>query len=180
MIFSELVDETRREFPAFKLVDKRTSNFMRVIDVCLKIITFGQMRSFMKQFITTIGTTVYVPGSWGLMADYERMIILRHERVHMRQRARYGGLLFSLAYLFFPLPCVFAYARRRFEQEAYAESLRATVELMIMGEQLIQTPEWRARYIGYFTQASYFWTWPWRRGIEKWFDSAVKDALRKD
>jgi hypothetical protein len=48
-----------------------------------------------------------------------------------------------------------------------------------MGEQLIQTAEWREQHIGYFTGAAYFWTWPWRRGIEKWFDAAVKDALRR-
>lgn len=177
MSYAELQQQVTREFPSYREVRKVDSWLMKAIDRCLWVITLGRMRSFMQDFITTLGTTVYVPESWGSMLEHEKMIILRHERVHMRQRARYGGLLFSLAYLFFPLPCVFAYARMKFEQEAYAEGLKATVELLVMGDQIIQTREWRERHIGYFTQASYFWTWPWRRCIEKWYDHAVKEAL---
>ena len=179
MSYSELQQQVAVEFPSYREVRKVDSWLMKAIGSFLWGITLGRMSSFMRDFITTIGTTVYVPEGWGNMPDHERMIILRHERVHMRQRAKYGSFIFSLAYLAFPLPCVFAYARMKFEQEAYAESLKATVELLVMGEQLIQTPEWRVRHVGYFTQAAYFWTWPWRRGIDKWFDSAVKDALKR-
>ena len=179
MSYEDLCSQLRDEFPSFKEKRKSDSFFMKGIHAFLLVITFGQMRSFMSNFITTIGTTVYVPNSWSSMLEHDKMIVLLHERVHMRQRAKYGSLVFSFAYLFFPLPCVFAYARMKFEQEAYAESLKATVELLVMGEQLIQTEEWRERYIGYFTQASYFWTWPWRKSVEKWFDSAVKAALGK-
>lgn len=177
MTLQQLQEALRREFPQYRLLRKRDSAMMRCIDVLLKVITLWQMREFMTNFITTIGYTVYVPSAWETYPAYERMVILRHERVHMRQRREYGALLFSLLYLFCPLPCVFAYFRMRFEQEAYAESLRALVEIMPGGEEFIRRPEVRRQYIGCFTGASYFWTWPWRNSVEKWFDRAAKDAL---
>lgn len=177
--YAELQQEVLAEFPRYREVSKSSSCLMRLISWILWLITFGRMKNFMGSFITTLGFTVYVPDGWAETSDYEKSIILRHERVHMRQRAKYGGLLFALAYLLFPLPCVFAYARRCFEQEAYAESLRATVELMLQGDQLIQTAEYRENHIRYFTGASYFWTWPWRRQVGDWYDAAVKEALKK-
>jgi hypothetical protein len=178
LLLQELQDDIKREYPAYRMLPKSSSTLMRRIDVFLKVITLWKMRGFMTDFITTIGYTVYVPSSWALYPEYEKMVILRHERVHMRQRAKYGPVLFSFLYLFFPLPCFFAYFRMKFEQEAYAESLRALVELLDSGRSMVQMPVLREQYIGFFTGASYFWTWPWRVRLEKWFDGAVKAALR--
>ena len=176
--YALLLISVKQEFPDFKLRQKQLSLFMRTIGVCLYLITFGQMSRFMRDFVTTIGTTVYVPAAWDSWSVESRYVLLRHERVHMRQRAKYGSLIFALAYLFFPLPCVFAYARMRFEQEAYAESLKATVDISELGRQRVQYPRTKEIYVGYFTGASYFWTWPWRKSIENWYDRAVDEALK--
>ena len=59
-----LSDEVRKEFPSFNLVKKSDSKLMAAISAFLKAITFGQMKAFMEDFVTTVGTTVYVPSRW--------------------------------------------------------------------------------------------------------------------
>lgn len=174
MTYEDLQKQVRAEFPRFKEVPKRDSLLMKVIHFLLLTLTLGGMSYFQKDFTTTVGYTVYLPLKWGSMSEVSRMIVLRHERVHMRQRRKYGALLFSFLYAFVPLPCIFAYFRMRFEMEAYAESLRAMAEYQCQ----VGEPEQKARFIGYFTGPSYFWTWPWKRRVEKWYDSAVKEALK--
>lgn len=173
MSYEELRDQVRSEFPRFKEIPKGTSFLMKCIHVFLLAITLGGMNYFQKDFTTTLGYTVYLPTSWDSMSDVSKMIILRHERVHMRQRRKYGALPFSFLYVCFPLPFVFAYFRMKFEMEAYAESLRAMVEY----QRQVGDPAQKARFVGYFTGPSYFWTWPWRKRVEKWYDRAVKEAL---
>jgi len=173
MTYEELCKQVRDEFPKFKEVDKGKSLLMKCIHVLLLIVTLGGMSYFQKDFTTTLGYTVYLPLKWGSMSDVSKMIVLRHERVHMRQRRKYGALLFSFLYAFFPLPLFFAYFRMKFEMEAYAESLRAMVEYQCQ----VGGPEQKERFVGYFTGPSYFWTWPWKKRVEKWYDSAVKEAL---
>lgn len=172
MTYEELRLQVLEEFPRFKEVPKSESFLMKLIHVVLLTITMGGMNYFQKDFTTTIGYTVYLPLKWGKMSDVSRVIVLRHERVHMRQRRKYGALLFSFLYAFFPLPLVFAYFRMKFEMEAYEESLRAMAEYSCQ----VGGPEQKARFVGYFIGPSYFWSWPWRRRVEKWYDAAVKAA----
>ena len=166
-----LSDLIKTEFPNFKLVQKSESKLMQIIDVFLKIITFGQMRSFMRDFVTTIGTTVYVPSRWDTWPVPSKMAVLRHERVHMRQSRRYGRVLYSFLYLFFPLPVGLAYFRMLLEKEAYEESLRAYVEYY--GLQIFKDGEVKDSMVKHFTTAEYFWMWPFRKSLEKWFDDVV-------
>lgn len=166
----KLIDDIKREFPKFKLVNKADSRFMKLIDLFLLVITFGKMRNFMRTFTTTIGCTVYVPSGWDVRPPKSKMIILRHERIHMRQRARLGWW-YSLSYLFLPLPAVWSYFRMRYEMEAYEESLRAVMEYY--GAPSF-TPALRRTYIEHFTGPEYFWTWPWRKRIEDWYDDFLK------
>jgi hypothetical protein len=179
MNLTRLLADIRYDFPDFKLLPKSRSKFMKLIDVCLKIITLGQMSTFMTDFTTTIGYSVYTPLSWDESIDISKMIILRHERIHMQQRNKYGSLMFSFLYLFFPVPCVFSYFRMKFETEAYAETLKAKVELTETGKDVIQSKEYKERVIGHFIKASYFWTWPFRKNLEIWYTRAVADALTK-
>jgi hypothetical protein len=153
---------------------------MRAIDIALRIITFNQMKRFMESFVTTIGTTVYVPVTWYApyhgsvkMSDVSKIIILRHERVHMGQKKLYGSFLFSLAYLFLPFPVVFALCRTRFEKQGYEESMRATAELV--GIESLDNPLYRRHMIRHFISAEYFWMWPFRKSIERWYDSTVAE-----
>lgn len=167
----ELEDEVRKEFPAFNLVKKSDSKLMTVINGILRLITFGQMKAFMEDFVTTVGTTVYVPSKWEFWPTQSKMAVLRHERVHMRQSERYGRLLYSLMYLFLPLPVGLAYFRMKLEREAYEESLRAYAEYY--GVQSLKDEKVRASMVQHFTTAEYFWMWPFKKSLEKWYDDSV-------
>jgi|SRR5690606_22038558 len=166
----DLIAEIKREFPKFSIVKKQDSKLMRTIAVFLRILTFGQATDFMSRFHTTIGYTLYVSSSWDSMPNQGKMVVLRHERVHMRQAAAYGLLLFSFLYLFFPLPFILAYFRMKFEREAYEESMRATLELYPGGISILTRPFYKERMVRHFTSAEYFWMWPFKRSVEKWFD----------
>lgn len=159
------------EFPDFRIRRKAEVPLMRAIDVFLKVITLGLMHRFMTAYTTTIGTTMYVTPSWDGDHPLMKAALLRHEVVHMRQRNRLGPLLYPLAYLFWPLPVVFARARRNFEQEAYAEQLRAYHEYY--GDFVLLDRRIRQRIVGEFVGPAYFWTWPFRKDIERWYDDVL-------
>jgi hypothetical protein len=167
----KILAETKIEFPDFEIIEKKDSTLMKVIDVCLKIITLGQMNMFMTGFITTLGQKVYVTNSWKQGSLIGQASILRHERVHMRQAKKYGRFLFSFLYLMVPLPIGFAYFRKKFEQEAYEESMRALYEHIGEGAFLHHN---REAIITQFISANYFWMWPWRKDLEKWYDAAAE------
>lgn len=167
--YADLQRELRAEFPRYSTLWKKNIPLMRVIDVFLKVITLGMMSTFMTGYITTIGFTVYLPEQWASMTDEARTIVLRHERVHMRQRVKYGSVLFSFLYLFFPLPFVCAYFRMKFEQEAYAESMLAIVEIQgNLGVRWINSSTYEEETIRQFTGPAYFWMWPFRGRIVRW------------
>ncbi len=162
--------DTRAEFPRFNVVDKAKYWYMRWIDALLKAITFGHMTGFMN-YTTTWGTTVYTPEHWADTTAYDQAVVLRHERVHMRQRQRMGSLAFIFLYLFWPLPILFAQGRRNLEIEAYEETLRAHFEYY--GEFVAIDTGLRTRIVEHFLGADYFWMWPWREDIEGWYDDTV-------
>lgn len=169
MNFRDLCLSIRGEFPYFRLVEKRASAFMKFLDVCLKLITFWQMRRFMTSFTTTIGYTVYTPSEWDNMSERSKIAVLRHERIHMRQKDR-DGFWFSVKYLLLPFPVLWAYYRMKYEMEAYEESMRVLWEYRgVEGF----TEEYKAFTMSIFTGASYFWTWPWKKRIEAWYDGVL-------
>jgi len=170
----QLTTEIVTEFPKFRVVKKSESFLMKAINAFLLVITFWQMKAFMTRFITTVGTTVYVPDDWNEQTEIDRMIVLRHERVHMRQKQKYGMFLFSLLYLFIPLPGAFAYYRRKFEQEAYEESMWALVDLTPNGLDILATESYREQMVHHFTSSEYFWTWLGREELEDWYDETHK------
>jgi hypothetical protein len=175
MTLGELEKQIHKEFPKFKVVPKRKSTLMKAIGIFLKVITFGQMDSFMTQFTTTLGYTVYVTDVWPTHSDNARMIILRHERVHMRQRKKYGSFLFSFLYLFFPLPVIFAYYRMKFEKEGYEETMRAVFELLpATGLKTLKSAKFRNMTVAHFTTAEYFWMWPFKDAVTRWYDGVVE------
>jgi hypothetical protein len=172
----DLVDEIRREFPRFRIVQKSESRLSRAIDIALKIVTLGGQRDFMSRYHTVIADTLYVPGRWEDASDTDRAITLAHERVHLRQRRRYGDVVMTLLYLLVFFPLGLAYGRARIEWEAYAETLRATAELY--GMQAAEDPALRERIVQQFTGAAYGWMWPFPRTINRWYDEAI-DAIRR-
>lgn len=177
MTYESVQKEVRLEFPTYSEISKADSRLMLVIDWFLKVITLGMMRRFMTDFVTTIGTTVYVPKYWETELEATRIVILRHERVHMRQRQRYGAVLYALLYLFLPFPLIFAYFRMRLEQEAYEESMVALADLDHNAREVFFSDWYRTSMVGHFTSAEYFWMWPFRRSVEQWYYRAVRKAL---
>jgi hypothetical protein len=173
MLSDEFLAEMRSEFPAFRLVPKANSALSKCIDVALRVVTAGSQRRYMTHYHTVIGATLYVPSSWSALPDLERVILLRHERVHLRQRRRYGMALMAFLYLvpFFPLGL--AWFRARMEWEAYTETLRATAELR--GLDAMRDGDLRRRIVERFTGGDYGWMWPFPRQVERWYDSALRE-----
>ena len=99
-----LLLDIRAEFPAFRIVAKVGNPLSIAIDAGLRLITLGAQRHYMTRYHTVIGDTLYVPESWATMGDVARVILLRHERVHLRQRRRYGLVPFAALYLLPILP----------------------------------------------------------------------------
>jgi hypothetical protein len=171
-----MLEEMQREFPRFKVVYKRESPFSKLIHRCLLVVTLGGQRQFLTGYYTVIGDTLYVPDGWDDLDPVDRAILLRHERVHLRQRRRYGSVGMALIYLlpFFPLGL--AYGRARLEWEAYRETLRATAELR--GLEAAREPALRERIVGRFTGPDYGWMWPFRRRVERWYDETLAELAR--
>jgi hypothetical protein len=159
------------EFPAFRIVPKRGNALSLAIDGALRLITLGAQRHYMTHYHTVIGDTLYVPESWNTMGDVARVILLRHERVHLRQRRRYGFVAFATLYLLPIFPLGLAWFRARFEWEAYRETLRATAELR--GLDALRDAALRREIVRRFVSGDYGWMWPFSRTIERWFDQAL-------
>lgn len=169
--FEQLLQEIVREFPRFRIVPKATSSLSKAIDVALRVITAGGQRSYMTRYHTVIGDTLYVPASWNEMGDVDRVILLRHERVHLRQRRRYGMMGMTFLYLIPFLPLGLAYGRARLEWEAYRETLRATAEHR--GLPAVADPVFREGIVSRFLGPDYGWMWPFRRAVERWYDDEL-------
>jgi hypothetical protein len=166
-----LLDEIVREFPGFALVPKRSSRLQRAIGALLLVATFGGQRHYLTQYHTVLFGKLYVPDAWDRMDDVARTILLRHERVHLRQRRRMGDLRMALVYLvpFFPL--FLAWGRARIEWEAYVETIRATAELRGLGAARALEGEIVRRYVG----PDYGWMWPFAGAVRGWFREVIAD-----
>jgi hypothetical protein len=172
------IAEIREEFPRFSVVPKAADPLSRLIHVALCAVTLGGQRRYMTEYHTVIGDTLYVPESWAKLGDVDRVILLRHERVHLRQRRRYGFALMAFLYLVPLLPLGLAYGRARLEWEAYEETLRATAEHK--GLDAARDPGLRERIVSRFTGPDYGWMWPFRRSVERWYDRAIERIAQAD
>jgi hypothetical protein len=169
------VREMKREFPTFDIRYKRTSDLQRAIHVTLVIVTLGAMRTYLTRYHTVLFGVLWVPDAWDEMSDDARYILLRHERVHLRQRARLGDVAMAFLYLFWVLPLGLAYGRARIEWEAYEETLRATHEVHGLAHAKALEPEIVRR----FTSADYGWMWPFPSQVRAWFKTTI-DGLSND
>ncbi len=170
-----LLGEIQREFPSFAIVKKRDVALQKAIDVFLKVVTLGGQRAYLTRYHTVLFGKLYVPDTWDEMVDVDRVILLRHERVHLEQGRRMGFLGMAFVYLlpFFPLGL--AYGRARIEWEAYEETIAATLEFKGKAAALALRPWLVERFVG----PDYGWMWPFPRTIEQWFDAAFEDAIAK-
>lgn len=166
-----LLDEMAAEFPGFRVVPKASSRAQRAIHRFIAVITFGGNRSYLDGYHTTIGRRIYVTSGWEEMSRDRRWLLLRHERVHMRQFRRFTFVGMTLLYLLIPLPLGLAYFRARFEKEAYAETIRGSAELY--GVDHVRDASFRDDIISEFTGPGYGWMWPFRGAMVRWYDSIL-------
>lgn len=166
--YEALVEDLRAE--GVRLVGKERVWHQRAIHYLLCAATLGAQRRYLDSYVTTIGRTIYVTPDWERRALADRWATLRHERVHVAQFRRWGRVPMALAYLMLPLPVGLAWFRMRLEREAYEETVRAYFE--IGGREA--AARLRDHVIQQFTSGSYGWMWPFRRGIERWFDGLVE------
>lgn len=169
---SELVAELQREFPGMRIVRKDQSAMHRAIHVFLKVVTLGRMTDYLESYQTTIGKTIYVTSDWERLSAEYRFCTLRHEAVHLRQFRKWTLPGMGLCYVLLPLPMGLAWFRAHFEKEAYAESIRAAVE--VWGRAHVDRPQYRSSIIEQFVSASYGWMWPFRRSMERWYDRVLQ------
>lgn len=174
--YNKLLVNIKSEFPNFRIVKKSDSKLMKFIDGFLKKASFGKTKNFMEDFTTTIGVTVYIPNKWYTFSTSTKAITMRHELVHMRQAKRSNTFVFSLLYLCLPFPVGLAYYRMKFEKEAYRESLQAMCEYY--GPKFF-TPALKECIVNHFASAEYFWTWPWKKSNESWYDNVVASITKK-
>ena len=71
----------------------------------------------------------------------------------------------------FPLPGGLAYFRKKFEMEAYEESLRT---LYFYEGPKAFTPYLKEFFVCQFVSANYFWMWPFQKSVESWYDGVVE------
>jgi hypothetical protein len=164
-----LLDEIRVEFPRFAILPKRTSVLQRAIGHALAAITLGGQRRYMTDYHTLMFGKLYVPDVWERMDDTARYVLLRHERVHLRQAARMGDVAMAVVYLvpFFPL--FLAWGRARIEWEAYIETIRATAEVHGIDRARTLEDEIVRRFVG----PDYGWMWPFPGAVRRWFRDVI-------
>jgi hypothetical protein len=170
-----LEEEMAAEFPGFRIIPKASSRTQQLIHRLVAVVTFGGNRSYLDGYHTTIGRRIYVTSGWDQMSRDRRWLLLRHERVHMRQFRRFTFPGMTLLYLLIPLPVGLAYFRARFEKEAYAETIRGSAELYGVGH--VRDPAFRADIIVEFTGPSYGWMWPFRGAMERWYDGVLAQLV---
>jgi hypothetical protein len=169
--YDALVAALRAELPGFRIVRKDRSPLHKAIHYALVALTFGRMRTYLDSFQTTIGRTVYVTSDWDDWDPDRRYVTLRHEAIHLRQFRMFTLPGMALLYVFLPLPIGLAWFRAYFEKAAYAESIRAAAE--VWGEAYPRTAAYRNHVIGQFLGPSYGWMWPFRPGLERWYDQVL-------
>lgn len=169
------LDELRDEIAGLRVVDKADDSFSKLVDVALKIVTFGGQREYLTRYVTTIGRTLYFPTSWRERSAESRYCTLRHEAVHLRQFRRWGLAGTALIYLipFFPLGL--AYGRARLEWAAYAETLRAHAD--VYGLEAARDPKLHEYIRRQFTSGAYGWMWPFDRVIQGWIDAELAEMV---
>ncbi|MGD0677399.1 MAG: hypothetical protein ABSC94_18420 [Polyangiaceae bacterium] len=166
-----LLAEIEGEFSDFAILRKRDSILQRAIAIGLRIVTLGAMQSYLSGYHTVLFGKLYVPDAWDRMDDDARYVLLRHERVHLRQRRRMGDVLMALVYIFPLWPVGLAWGRARIEWEAYVETIRATAEVYGLPRARALERQIVSRYTG----PDYGWMWPFPNAVRRWFRDAIED-----
>lgn len=168
-LFEQLEQEAVAEY-GIRIRTKRDNLWLwKAIHYILLVLSFGQMKTFLTEFVTTLGRDIYWPLGWSRQhISKEDYITLRHELKHVHRFRQLGlgcytlGIIvFGLLYLFVPLPVLFAWFRYYFEREAYLESYRAAKEVGLQPNIMM--------FVDLLSGPKYLWTWVIRSQVKKWF-----------
>lgn len=193
MIKQSVLDVVHKYFPDVQINFKNQSTFMRVLS---KILFFTP--SFMTDYTTTIGDTVYYPSSSFVNGHpASASIIFLHEIVHINDEKTISKPLFSLLYLLpqllvllvvpfafvvgwwallfllfgAPLP---AYFRMLFERRAYMASLYVMKKLNDKCGYNIDLDGQAQFFLQQFKGAGYYWMWIFN-DLDDQFNKALTD-----
>jgi hypothetical protein len=169
-----LLAELREEFPALEILPKDQVWHQRFLGGLLRLITFGGQRHYLDHYTTTLGTRrIYVPSGWQGFSAAQRYVILRHERVHLRQFRRYSFVGMALIYILLPLPAFLAYGRYVMERAGYEETIRAARE--VYGRGYVCDPIFQEGIVRQFTSGAYGWMWPFPATVRRWVSAVAEE-----
>lgn len=171
------IDELMREFPRFRIRRADDSRVFSLAERWLVRVAGQRGSEWINHYFTMVGHTLYVPPYWDGLPAYQRLVVLRHERVHLRQRRRLSLVGMIALYLFLPLPVGLAYGRARLEWEAYRATLEALLELL--GPEALADAHLREHIVSQFTTAAYGWMWPFPEHVRAWYDAEIDRLLRR-
>ena len=96
MSSSNLISKAQTYFPKLQIAYKDTSKLMKVLGILLFF-----NKSFMTDYTTTIGNTIYLPNAnYPIDHPQEFADVFIHECVHLYDQKRINNLVYQAAYLF--------------------------------------------------------------------------------
>ena len=144
-----------------KWMFKSDSKLWRVLQIIVKVLTFGKVANFLSAYSTTLGHTVYLKDGIEGINLYAHLV---HELVHVKQAEKYSMPLFTFLYVVFPLPIGLAWFRWKFEREAYLAGGKAYLEFLPELDKGVYADHVAENLGG----SPYLWAWPFKRKIREW------------
>lgn len=176
-LYDGLLAEMARRQPPVRIRSKDTSRVQGLIDRALRVLTLGGQDRYLSDYVTTLGTTIWVPATWERWSHRSRYKVLRHELVHVRQFERFTWPGMVLIYGFFPLPAGLAWGRALLEWEAYAVTLE--VEAEVDGLEAARSPALHDEIVRRFTGPDYGWMWPFEGWVRRRIARTVTSISRR-
>lgn len=140
---------------------------------------------FQGNYGITLLRTIGLPDNWDTRSYAAKAALLMHEAEHVRQQERLGFgniylgfFLFLVIYFFLPFPVVFSYGRAKLEMAGYKETLRGYY--LAYGKGRFDLEYLRGSILEQFTGRRYFWMWPFKRYMNRWFDRTVKEIQNEE
>lgn len=178
--------------PGFKVVKKEDSRLMKF----LAIILFFN-KDFMSRYTTTVGSTIYMPQAH-LDVGTRSLPTLAHEAQHVWDNNRwYGHIFYAVGYV---APQVFAIGaflsllaiwfsnwwllallsliflapipapgRMVIERRGYLMTMACV--WWMGGNARVEEDGW---LVDNFANSAYYWMWPFRKSLVRWFDSELE------
>lgn len=189
-IVDAFVKHVQPQVPGFRVRRKEESWLMRVLN---KLLFFTP--DFMDRYTTTVGNTVYLTENLWSVNSIWAVSTLAHEARHVYDKRRFSMGLFGFGYLFpqilgvlaflaffswwflaalaflAPIPAFF---RMRIERQGYLMTLCVSWWISGEGAAWSELP----RVLHQFTGPAYYFMWPFRNGLEKWFRRTLPEVAR--